>query len=119
MDPTQAIVLKTFSNTAAADFAASQLRSAGLECWITSDDCGGMYPPLGVIKLFVNAVDAPAARDCLDLVATSPELPAESLRNNDPAMATVPPRVFRFNSGLLVGIILGILLHISYSRLWQ
>ena len=65
MDPSKAIVVKTFVRPVDADIAAAQLRGRGIEYLITSDDCGGMYPSLELIKLMVAPEDAEAARAIL------------------------------------------------------
>lgn len=119
MDPTTAIVLNTFRDTATADMAASQLRSHGIECLITTDDCGGMFPPLGVIKLLVAPAEARDAREILQLAPVDTE-PAATGSQNQSASSTnrngPPPRVYRFNSGVAVGLILGALLHFAYTH---
>ena len=120
MDPTEGMLVRTFGDIADADLAAGQLRGHGIECVVKTDDCAGMYPSLGVIQLLVDpetAEDArkilnessPAFREPASLPVVTPPLP-----NPEPK-----PRVFRFNSGLVVGILLGVLLHISYSTLWK
>ena len=115
MDPANASLVKTFGNTNAAALAASQLRSRGIECLVTSDDCGGMYPPLGVIKLLVDPTMAENAREILQEIPKEIEPPAEFQVPADSARPSVPPpRVYRFNSGLIVGLILGALIHFSY-----
>lgn len=124
MDPDKVIVLQTFPNTTAASFAATLLQSRGIECSITSDDCGGMYPPLGLVKLLVDADDADAAREFLARAATTPELAEELLHGSDSTFAKPPPPpVARFNFGLIVGLsiglILGVLLHLGYTQRQQ
>lgn len=66
MDLEKAVVVKTFLKLNDADLAAAQLRSAGIECTISADDAGGLYPPLALIKLFVDPSDAEDARRILD-----------------------------------------------------
>lgn len=118
MEPTRGIVVRTFSRTIDADLAASQLRSADIDCTVTGDDCGGMYPPLGSIKLLVEPDVADAARDILRQAGagvepvTEAEEPATDSRNPSAGR----PRVYRFNSGMIVGLILGALLHYSYRH---
>src|SRR6266576_2743423 len=115
MDLTKSILLKTFSSTTAADVAVSQLRGHGIECVITTDDCGGIYPPLGAIKLLVDPAVADDAREILKLSLTDEStapLPEEISIGPD----VPPPRVFRFNSGLIAGAIIGALLHFSYTQ---
>jgi len=118
MDPENAILVKTFGNTITAALAASDLRGHGIECLVTSDDCGGMYPPLGVIKLLVDPTVAEDARKILQEMPTETEPLTEvqppsagSTRASSPL-----PRVYRFNSGVAVGVILGALMYFSYKH---
>ncbi len=117
MEPTERILIWTFGSMTDADLAASQLRSADINCAVTSDDCGGMFPPLGIIKLLVDREVADAARDILRQAAVGSELVTEAGETaNTPVVSGTPPRVYRFNSGLIVGLILGALLHYSYRH---
>jgi hypothetical protein len=120
MDAENSILLKTFNSTHAADLAASQLRSGGIECLVTADDCGGMYPPLGVIRLLVNTSDAVAAREILQQASAGRD---SSIEEQEPSAGSTrsvpPPRVYRFNSGVAVGVILGALVHFGYTRYEQ
>jgi hypothetical protein len=59
------VLVKTFGNMTDADLAVAQLRSAGIECSVTNDDCAGMYPSMGVIQLRVAAANADDARQIL------------------------------------------------------
>ena len=116
MDPSSAILIKTFATTLDAESAAAQLRSRGIEYLITTDDCGGMYPPLGVTKMFVAPGDAEAARVILN---QPPASEAESAIPTEPERFEShpsPPRVYRFNAGFAVGIFVGVLLHVSYIK---
>jgi len=117
MDPTEGILIKTFSRTTDAEFAASQLRAQGIDYVITSDDCGGMYPPLGVIKLLVDPASAETAREILQqrTLEFEPAPDGGGLANETPRLGNPPPRVLRFNSGLIVGSLLGALLHFGYT----
>jgi hypothetical protein len=120
MDPTKGILIKTFGNIADADLAAGQLRAQGIDCVITTDDCAGMYPSLGVIQLLVDSEMAEDARRILKETPAAAVLAINLPEETSPAPGkTSPPRVLRFNVGLFVGVILGVLIHISYSRLWQ
>jgi hypothetical protein len=116
MNPADATVLQIFPNTTAAEFAASQLRVQGIECWISSDDGGGMYPPFGTIKLLVAPADAERAREFLTQSIVLPDLPSEQTQVAESKSETAPPhRVYKFNSGMLVGIFVGALLHFGYT----
>ena len=79
-EPTQAspgsdektITIRVFTNGDAAELARSDLESHGLKCWLSADDCGGMYPNLtaaGGVRLLVRAADAEAATALLDTQA--------------------------------------------------
>ncbi len=117
MEPTERILIRTYGLMVDADLAAGQLRAQGIECEISTDDCAGMYPSLGVIQLLVEPEVAEDARRILreEAVALHPavDLPTES--SSRTALAP-PARVYRFNSGVVVGVILGILLHFGYRH---
>ncbi len=52
------VTIHTFDNEVEAEFAKAQLESAGVECFLSGDDCGGMRPALTFvngIKLIVRA----------------------------------------------------------------
>lgn len=119
MEPTKGILIWNFGSMTDADLAASQLRSAGLDCTVTSDDCGGMYPPLGSIKLMVDADAADAARDLLRQAGVGSELIRNGETMNAPGANGVRPQVYRFNSGLVIGLIVGALLHFGYTTFQQ
>lgn len=120
MEPTGRILIKTFGYMTDADLAAGHLRAQGIECEISTDDCAGMYPSLGVIQLLVASEDAEDARRILKENASVPDAAMNPIGEQNPARATAPlPRVLRFNLGLLTGIVVGVLIHISYSKLWE
>jgi hypothetical protein len=115
MESTERILVRTYGLMVEADLAAGQLRAQGIECEITTDDCAGMYPSMGVIQLLVDPADAEDARRIL---RESAQLPVAAL--NVPEMKTpAPSRALSFNLVLLAGIVVGVLIHISYSRLWE
>lgn len=99
-----------------AEFAAAQLRSRGIQYLIRSDDAGGMYPSLGVIQLHVAPEDAEKARVILEQPPDAAETPASSMAAENFARPAPPPRVYRFNSGLAAGIVVGLLIHWSYTK---
>lgn len=115
MEPTKAILIKTFGYMTEANLVAGQLRAQGIECEIRTDDCAGMYPSLGVIQLLVPPEDAEDARRIL---RESAPLPAAIL-NTPESTTSPPPRVLRFNLGLLAGIVVGVLIYIGGSKLWE
>jgi hypothetical protein len=119
MDPIKGILVKTFGNVADADLAAGQLRGHGIECVIKTDDCAGMYPSMGVIQLLVNADMVEDARKVLNESSPATTASTSSPDATLPVLRKPMPRVLRFNFGLLVGIVVGVLVHISYSELWK
>jgi hypothetical protein len=67
-DRDELIVLQEFSDHFAADVAKSALDAAGIECFIKSDDAGGMRPGMWVgngVQLVVRAQGARRAADVL------------------------------------------------------
>lgn len=121
MDLEKAAVVKTFLKLTDADLAAAQLHSAGIECAITCDDAGGTYPHLALIKLSVDPARFGEARQILDepapLQAPSIVSPADS---HQPLSAHPAPAPFaRFGWGLLVGTVIGALLHLGYTKSQQ
>jgi hypothetical protein len=67
-DRDELIVLQEFSDHFAADMAKSALEAAGIECFVKSDDAGGMRPGMWMgngVQLVVRAEDAPRAAEIL------------------------------------------------------
>jgi putative signal transducing protein len=59
------VTIRTFVNEFEANLAKSALQAAGIDCMISRDDCGGMEPPLSMVKLVVRADDAGRAVEVL------------------------------------------------------
>ena len=88
MDLETAVVVKTFLKLTDADLAAAQLRTSGIECSIASDDAGGVYPALALIRLLVDPGNAELARRILDEPA-----PAGAISDvGSPAVQKTPTR---------------------------
>jgi hypothetical protein len=68
-DPQVALVtVRTFTNEADAELAKTQLKSAGIRCFLSGDDCGGLRPALTMtrgIKVVVRADDGARAAEIL------------------------------------------------------
>ena len=67
-DRDELIVLQEFGDHFAADVAKSALDAAGIECFVKSDDAGGMRPGMWVgngVQLVVRAEDAQRAAEVL------------------------------------------------------
>ena len=68
-DRDELIVLEEFSDHFAADVAKSALDAAGIECFVKSDDAGGMRPGMWMgngVQLIVRADDARRAKEILE-----------------------------------------------------
>lgn len=62
------IIARTYLNETEARLDAGRLEAAGLEVWVETDNCDGMYPQMDLmagVKLLVRQVDAAMARDLL------------------------------------------------------
>ena len=111
--------MKVFSNPNSADLAKASLLARGIECWLTTDDCGGMYPFMDAVhgvKLFVRRSDSDAAIALLaaDLAAANDPPPDETTAS----LATTqiaPPRIKLSLPQLSAGIVTGILLCLLYQ----
>ena len=74
MNSSEVIVFRTFLNHFDADIARMALEASGIECFIRSDDCGGMRPHLWMagVELLLNVEDAERAEEVLGNEATTP-----------------------------------------------
>lgn len=62
------VTIRTFNNEVEAELAKTQLESAGIRCFLSGDDCGGLRPALTMtngIKVVVRADDAARAAEIL------------------------------------------------------
>lgn len=118
MDHEKAVVVKTFLNLSEADLAAAELRSAGIECAISADDAGGVYPSLSLIKLLVDPARCNEARQILnDLPVDESSQPSTHPVAPSPLLPAAPPPPFaKFGWGMLVGAGVGALLHWGYIK---
>jgi hypothetical protein len=68
------IIFRTFLNHFDAELARMPLEAAGIQCFIRSDDCGGMRPHLWMagIDLLVHTDDAQRAEEVLGNDETNP-----------------------------------------------
>ena len=75
MNETEFIVFRTFLNHFEADIAKTALEADGIECFIRSDDCGGMRPHfwLAGVDLLLRAEEAEHAEEILGNDEPRPE----------------------------------------------
>lgn len=113
------VELRSFSEATAAEIAKASLLARGIECWLTADDCGGMYAAMDAVqgvKLFVRRSDRDAA------LALLKEEGAGGISHR-PETATVTettgeattPRIKLSFPQLITGIVTGILLCLLYQ----
>ncbi|HZL13139.1 MAG TPA: hypothetical protein VFC85_03250, partial [Verrucomicrobiae bacterium] len=107
-----------FTTHDAANIARSNLEAHGIECWVSADDCGGMYPNLtapGGVRLSVRASDAEAAIALLNAEAS----PAEINQIETEAVASAPPETGPLKKlawiQILVGVVTGVILCLLYQ----
>jgi hypothetical protein len=107
------VVIRIFDRHEAAQLAAANLKSHGIECWVTADDCGGMYPNLTVaagVRLRVRVADVEAAVALLD----TPLSPAETEKIETDAVTAAPPEIVPAQNlawgQILLGLVAGIIL---------
>lgn len=75
-DQKKTLTLRIFPNHEAAGIAAAKLKAHAIECWVNSDDCGGMYPSLTTAegaRLNVWEEDEAIANAVLDAKPTPEE----------------------------------------------
>jgi hypothetical protein len=69
------VTIHSFGNEVEAEFAKAKLESAGIESFLSGDDCGGMRPALSFvngIKLIVRAEDSAQANEILSQEGLKP-----------------------------------------------
>jgi hypothetical protein len=121
-DEVKRTTIRTFISHESAELAAANLKAHGIQCWINSDDGGGMMPYLtapGGVRLLVRASDAEAAIALLDAQAS----PAEINQIEIEATASTPAgnspvkklAMGQIGFGILSGIVIGILLCLLYQ----
>ncbi len=117
-DKVQTITLRIFGNHEAAQLAAANLAAHGIECWVSADDCGGMYPNLTAasgVRILVNATDAAAAETLLNTPASPAELNhLEAEAAVSPPSVSAPQKSFAWGI-LLFGIVIGVILCLLYQ----
>ena len=68
------VIAKSYLNETTARMDLVRLEALGVEAWLQTDNCDGMYPQLDLmygVKLLVKSEDADQARDLLSPQAAS------------------------------------------------
>jgi hypothetical protein len=75
MNEPEFIVFRTYLNHFEADIARTALEADGIECFIRSDDCGGMRPHfwLAGVELLLYRDDVEHAEEILGKEQTEPD----------------------------------------------
>jgi hypothetical protein len=116
------VVIRAFSNHEAAQLAASNLEAHGIKCWVSADDCGGMYPNLTAasgVRLSVATSDAEAAVALLNAPASPAEIKqveTEAVASSSPEpVSEKQPAQGQMLFGIVIGVILGVILCLFYQ----
>ena len=121
-DGVKTLPIRIFGSHDAAELAAANLQAHGIQCWITSDDAGGMLPNLttpGGVRLLVRISDAEAATALLGAQVS----PAEINQIETEAITSAPPETLPLKKlalgqivfGVVIGVILGVMLCLLYQ----
>jgi hypothetical protein len=116
-DEVKTVNIRIFISHDAANIARSNLEAHGIECWINSDDGGGMMPYLtapGGVRLLVRAVDAEAA-----IALLNAQIPATEISNQKEidkfAQSNSLPRKKIASGQVFIGIVIGVILCLLYQ----
>ena len=105
------VTLRLFANHEAAAIAAANLEAHGIKCWMSSDDCGGMYPNMTAatgVRLRVGSKDEPAATALLDTPLTAAEMASQDeLATDSKSSPPNPPNGKLALGQIFIGIIIG------------
>lgn len=114
----KSLVLRIFSDRQLAELAVAKLKAHGVEAWVETDDCAGMYPNLTVaegVRLKVWAEDQAIATAVLDAKPSA----EESGKIEIEAVLATPPRPApqaKLAWGkLLTAFLLGVLVSLLYQ----
>jgi hypothetical protein len=121
-DGIKTVTIRIFSSHESAELARGNLETHGIACWVSADDCGGMYPNLtvhGGVRLLVRASDAAEAIALLNTQAS----PTEMDQIETEAVMSPPPETVMLKKpapgqilfGIIIGIICGVVLCSFYQ----
>ncbi len=117
-DDVKTLTIRIFGNHETAELAAANLKAHGIECWVSADDCGGMYPNLTTasgVRLHVGASDAEAATALLNSEASPAEINKIEKEATASALPeTVPLKKLAWGQ-IMAGIVMGVILCLLYQ----
>jgi hypothetical protein len=111
------VSLRLFGDHETAQLAAANLQAHNIECWLSADDCGGMYPNLTAaagVRLQVRAADAGAAQALLDASVSPEEIKPIETEAGAACPPTVSPTKLAWGQ-MLIGVVIGIMLCLLYQ----
>lgn len=118
-DEVKTVTIRTFSSHDIAELAAANLEAYGIQCWINSDDAGGMLPNLtapGGVRLLVRASDAEAAIALLNAPTPATEISSQSeTKSEASSLSENAPRKKLVLGQIFIGIVVGIILCLLYQ----
>lgn len=119
VQPADVVELRIFSDSTSAEMARASLEARGIECWLTSDDCGGMLSGMDAvrgIKLLVRRADIEAAKALLAADSAVPSQPPATEPESTLASAKASsPRIKLSLPQLITGVVAGVLLCLLYQ----
>ena len=117
-DEVRTVTIRLFGNHETAAQAVANLEAHGIKCWVSADDCGGMYPNLtvtGGVRLLVRATEAEAAIALLDTPMSAAEIASlDEVAACEPTKTQAEPTKVAYGQ-IIVGIIAGILICLLYQ----
>ena len=118
-DAVKTVTIRLFASHEAAAIAAANLEAHGIRCWMSSDDCGGMYPKMTAatgVRLRVDAEDAPAATALLDTPLTAAEMASQDeLATDSKSSPPNSPKSKLALGQIFIGIIIGFIIGWLYQ----
>jgi hypothetical protein len=118
-DEVKTVTIRTFSSHDTAELAAANLEAYGIQCWINSDDAGGMLPNLtapGGVRLLVRASDAEAAIALLNAQTPITEISSQSETKPEASSPSEnAPRIKLALGQIFISIVVGVILCLIYQ----
>lgn len=112
------LVIRFFPNRELAEMAVAKLKAHGIESWVGTDDCAGMYPSLTVaegVRLKVWEDDETIATAVLDAKPTPEEIKKIEIEAVLAAPSPPEPKTKLAWGQLLTAFFLGVLVSLLYQ----
>ncbi len=119
---TKTLTVRIFSTHEAAEIAAAKLKAHSIECWVSADDCAGMYPSLTTAegaRLQVREEDQAIAQAVLEAKPTPEEekgIEIAAVLSHPKKTEPESEREKKFAWGpFVVGLMVGMLVSLFYQ----